>query len=167
MTLKMFGSLAVLSLTAATVIVIPAAPVGSSTTTAWSAPISGKLTVVRPFIPPPKPWQSGHRGVDLRARVDMVVRAPGPGLVVYAGPLAGRSVISVEHGPGIRTTYEPVSATVTVGQRVRTGTPLGRVAQSKVHRNRLHWGLKVRGQYVNPLRLLRHRSLLKPNTSAQ
>jgi len=147
MTLKMFASLSVLSLTAATVIVIPAAPVGSSTTTAWSAPISGKLTVVRPFIPPPKPWQSGHRGVDLRARVDTVVRAPAPG--------------------GIRTTYEPVSATVTVGQRVRTGTPLGRVAQSKVHRNRLHWGLKVRGQYVNPLRLLRHRSLLKPNTSAQ
>ena len=48
-----------------------------------------------------------------------------PGVVVFAGPLAGRGVVSIEHAGGLRTTYEPVTASVTAGASVAAGQPIG------------------------------------------
>ena len=52
-------------------------------------------------------------------------RSCGPpgGTVVFAGVLAGRGVVSVAHPGGLRTTYEPVTATVAVGDVVARGRP--------------------------------------------
>lgn len=137
----------------------------SSSLTVWRPPIAGPITVVRAFDPPARRWLPGHRGVDLKAKEGTPVRSAGPGVVVFAGDLAGRPVVSIEHAPGVRTTYEPVAAGVAVGTRVRGGRTIGHVVSSAAHRNRLHWGLKVRGRYINPLFLLgAARIELKPSS---
>ena len=81
---------------------------------AWGWPVEGSMsatpTVLRGFDPPDQPWLAGHRGVDLQADPSSLVRSAGAGVVVFAGPLAGRGVVSVDHPGGLRTTYEPVDA---------------------------------------------------------
>src|SRR5690242_1626756 len=67
---------------------------------AFRWPLDGTPTVVRGFQPPPQPWLPGHRGVDLAAPVGAIVRAAGPGVVRFAGPLAGRGVVSIDHDGG-------------------------------------------------------------------
>src|SRR4051794_10499985 len=53
-------------------------------------PLNGIPVVVRRFAPPPSPWLPGHRGVDLAGLRGSIVRAAGPGVVAFAGMVAGR-----------------------------------------------------------------------------
>lgn len=136
----------------------------------WDWPLSGPRPVVRPFDPPPLPWQPGHRGVDLAGVAGERVLAAGPGVVAFAGTVAGRGVVSVDHAGGLRTTYEPVSATVRRGDVVGLGSPLGTldVGHPGCPTSAcLHWGLRRGGVYLNPLVLLRPlRVRLKPLSAA-
>jgi murein DD-endopeptidase MepM/ murein hydrolase activator NlpD len=112
--------------------------------------------VVHGYDPPPRPWLSGHRGVDLAARPGQPVYAAGAGRVGYAGRLAGRGVVTVVHGP-LRTTYLPVRPSVRPGQRVAAGSRLGSVEDMRGHcgsRLCLHWGLRRGLTYLDPLSLL-------------
>jgi murein DD-endopeptidase MepM/ murein hydrolase activator NlpD len=111
--------------------------------------------VVRPFEPPATPYGPGHRGVDLGGPAGAPVLAAGAGVVVYAGPLAGRGVVSIAHPAGLRTTYEPVTAQVQAGQRVERGTVIGLLNPGHCAETCLHWGAR-RGttEYVDPLGLL-------------
>lgn len=120
-------------------------------------PLDGPPPVTRPFQPPPEPWLAGHRGVDLGAEPGDPVRAAGPGVVAFAGVVAGRPVVSVDHPGGLRTTYEPVSAFVRAGQAVGAGTVLGTLLAG--HPGCpvvacLHWGLRRGEVYLDPLALL-------------
>lgn len=95
--------------------------------------------------------------MDLAGEPGMVVRAAGPGVVHFAGSLAGRGVVSIQHSAGLRTTYEPVQPVVAAGDRVRTGDVIGRLTAG--HRECpvtacLHWGLRLGGAYLDPLSLL-------------
>ena len=118
-------------------------------------------TVTRDFDAPSPNWQRGHRGVDLAGRAGQPVFSAGPGTVVFAGSLAGRPVISVEHTGGLRTSYEPVEAAVRAGQRVAAGTALGRLAAGHpgcpvsacLHWGAM-WGPAAQAAYVDPLGLL-------------
>ena len=71
-------------------------------------------------------------------------------------PAGSRSLV-VDHG-ATRTTYEPVSATVRVGERVGAGAVLGRLQLFGSHcfpRSCLHWGLiEGRDHYLDPLTLV-------------
>ncbi len=127
------------------------------TAATWRWPLRGTPRVVRGFEPPPQRWLPGHRGVDLAAIPGDAVVAAGAGTVTFAGPLAGRGVVTVTHGE-LRTTYEPVTATVHVGERVDAGEQIGTLASGASHcggyPSCLHWGL-LRGQtYLDPLALL-------------
>lgn len=132
----------------------------------WLAPVS-PLVVEQPFVAPSGPYSPGHRGVDLAAPLGTVVRAPAPGVVRVAGRVAGKSVVSIEHPhrilgrTGWRTTYEGVSASVSVGRVVREGEGIG-VVVSHVHASGLHWGLKNGRVYADPLLMLRRQVVLKP-----
>lgn len=119
-------------------------------------PLQPQPEVVDRFDPPDQPWGAGHRGVDLAGRAGQEVRSALPGRVVFAGRIAGRGVVAVSHG-NTRTTYEPVVATVQVGDEVTAGGGIGRLELVGSHcfpRACLHWGW-LRGQvYLDPLRLV-------------
>jgi hypothetical protein len=132
-----------------------APPRGRRTT--WGWPLPGRPAIVRAFDPPDAPWGRGHRGVDLAAPAGSPVLAAGPGIVTYAAVLAGRGVIAVAHPGGLRTTYEPVSARVSPGQRVSTGDVLGILTAGHPGCPRsacLHWGLRKGETYLDPTILL-------------
>ncbi len=130
----------------------PLAPLG-----AYNWPLPGFPTVVRDFDPPPHPFGRGHRGVDLAAVAGGPVLAAGGGTVVFAGPLAGRGVVSIDHPGGLRTTYEPVLASVTAGELVGRGQQIGTLEPGHpgcASAACLHWGLRRGKDYLDPLQLL-------------
>lgn len=117
-------------------------------------PLSGSPAVLREFDPPQERWGAGHRGVDLAARPGQPVLATADGRVTFAGLVAGKPVLVVDHG-GVRSTYEPVLASVALGQRVRRGQVVGEVGRaSHCPDGCLHWGLKRGADYLDPLSLL-------------
>lgn len=122
--------------------------------TAVAVPVT-PFDVINGFTPPEQPWGVGHRGVDLRAEAGQPVYAVASGLVVYAGRLVDRPVISIRHG-FVRTTYEPVQPVITKGERVDAGQLIGRVSGS--HESCagfcLHLGALAGEQYLDPVRLL-------------
>ncbi|MFZ3473240.1 M23 family metallopeptidase [Streptomyces sp. 2.9] len=118
-------------------------------------PLPAPLTVLRWWDPPPTPYAAGHRGVDLAAPVGAELRAVGPGRVHFAGPVAGRGVLSLTLPNGLRTTYEPVRPLVVEGAEVETGQVVALLADgSHCPGPCLHWGLLRAGTYLNPLALL-------------
>jgi murein DD-endopeptidase MepM/ murein hydrolase activator NlpD len=128
----------------------------AAVTAPWVAPVDGPV-VTRPFDPPPDPFAAGHRGVDLGGTPWTPVLAAGDGVVVFAGMVAGRPVVSIDHTGGLRTTYEPVDPSVGAGQRVTRGSPIGTLLTGHAGCPRaacLHWGLRRGGTYLDPLALL-------------
>lgn len=87
-------------------------------------PLSPQPTVVRGFEPPSSAYGAGHRGLDLLGRSAQPVDAALAGRVAFAGQLAGRGVVVVDHGT-TRTTYEPVTPGVQVGDLVAAGGQVG------------------------------------------
>ena len=123
---------------------------------AW--PLQPAPTVAAPFREPDHEYGPGHRGADLAGTPGQAVLAARAGTVVFAGPVAGRGVVSVEHEDGLRTTYEPVRPAVRAGATVAVGAVLG--ALEPGHRGCagtcLHWGVRRDHlNYLDPLVLLR------------
>src|SRR6185312_8648213 len=123
----------------------------------YRAPVAGALRVLRGFSPPAVRYQAGHLGVDLADPAGAEVFAAGDGQVRFAGLVAGRNLVVIGHPDGISTEYEPVTATVTVGEQVRAGQPIGRLTGR--HRGCpaigcLHWGARRADGYLDPLSLL-------------
>lgn len=156
------GSPAAPPASAPAVAVAPAADdasgAGSTSTVRYDWPTGTAVPVLRPFDAPDHPWQSGHRGVDLDMAAGTTVLAAGDGVVAFAGIVAGRGVVSIDHADGIRTTYEPVTAVVRAGDRVGTGQVIGHLGTAShcAPASCLHWGAR-RGPetYVDPMLLLR------------
>jgi murein DD-endopeptidase MepM/ murein hydrolase activator NlpD len=121
-------------------------------------PVPPPPLILTPFAPPPSTYGAGHRGVDLAGADGSVVVAAGPGNVLFAGQLAGRGVISIEHTGGLRTTYEPVTATVTVGASVVAGQQIGLLQPGHAGCAPavcLHWGARLADKvYLDPMSLL-------------
>jgi murein DD-endopeptidase MepM/ murein hydrolase activator NlpD len=122
----------------------------------YSAPLP-VLQVVRAFDPPTTRYGPGHLGVDITAQPGASVRAAGTGVVRVAAMIAGRGVVVVQHPDGVRTEYEPVRPSVSVGAVVRRGQVLGvvRGTHGRCATGRcLHWGARRLGAYFDPLTLL-------------
>lgn len=135
-------------------------------------PLRPRPTVEKRFDKPEHDWLPGHRGVDLAGAPGQPVLAAGAGIVVYAGTVAGKPVVSIDHAGSLRTTYEPVEAEVPVGRRVARGTRIGVLRSGHdgcTAAACLHWGLRRDGarrgrpEYLDPLGLLRLATVrLKP-----
>lgn len=123
---------------------------------AWVWPLTPRPTVVHPFRAPTGPYGPGHRGVDLSAQVAAAVRSPAVGVVSFAGVVADRGVIVVDHGGGVRSTFEPVVGWLPVGTRVNAGDRVAGLAATSWHCGSpcLHWGVRVGAEYVDPLHYL-------------
>ncbi len=133
----------------------PAAEPGPDTLYDW--PLDPRPEVTRGFDKPANRYGPGHRGVDLGASTGEPVFSAGPGVVAFAGPVAGRGVVSIDHPSGLRTTYEPLTPLVRAGETVRTGTVIGRVSAGHPGCARaacLHWGLRDGDDYRDPRSLL-------------
>jgi murein DD-endopeptidase MepM/ murein hydrolase activator NlpD len=133
-----------------------AEPVVPSGSALWSAPLRG-VDVTRPFDVLPHRYAAGHRGVDLAGANGAVVLAAGDGVVAFAGMVAGRPAVSVDHPGGLRTTYEPVAPSVGAGQALARGSPLGTLLAGHPGcpvSACLHWGLRRGKDYLDPLALL-------------
>ncbi|WFE36585.1 M23 family metallopeptidase [Micromonospora sp. WMMD975] len=134
-----------------------APPTVAGTAARFRWPLPGPPRLARRFDPPPEPWLPGHRGVDLAAEPGAAVHAAGAGTVLFAGPVAGRPVVTVGHGDGLRTTYEPVRPRLAAGDRVDAGTPIGELLTRHPGCPAvacLHWGLRRGDDYLDPLSLL-------------
>lgn len=149
--------MSVIALLVALLSVLPA----SLSDWSWPTGSSGDPPLVRArFDPPAQPWLPGHRGVDLATEPGESVMAAGEGVIAYAGPLAGRGVVSIVHPGGLRTTYEPVLAEVAVGMVVRRGQVIATVDRWPVGHpacpvgSCLHWGARLGSRYIDPLSLL-------------
>lgn len=92
--------------------------------------------------------------MDLLSEVGATVLAAADGVVTFAGRVVDRGVIAVRHPGGLRTSYEPVDASVEAGAPVRAGEAIGVLVGG--HRGCpvaacLHWGLRREGVYLDPL----------------
>jgi murein DD-endopeptidase MepM/ murein hydrolase activator NlpD len=103
-----------------------------------------------PFRPPPGPFAAGNRGIEYGTTPGEPVRAVGAGVVVFAGPVAGRLVVSVVHPDGLRSSATGLaSVLVSVGLPVLRGTPIGTAGTT------VHLGVRRDGRYIDPASLWR------------
>jgi len=138
----------------------PARDDGTVPAVARTWPVGTRPPVLRGWEPPATAYGRGHRGVDLAAAPGAPVRAVAAGRVSFAGRVAGRGVVSVELAgtgdPPLRTTYEPVRASVAEGDEVTAGDTVGTVEPTGSHCTTpcVHWGLLRADTYLDPLTLL-------------
>ncbi len=124
-----------------------------STSPVWLWPVTAPQ-LVQEFIRPPHPYGPGHRGVDV-VGADGEVRAPAAGVIAFSGMVAGRAVVTIDHGGGLVTTLEPVRSDHGVGAPVRRGEAVGTLATGgHTTPGAVHLGVRRDGEYINPMLLL-------------
>lgn len=131
------------------------APVPLPEGSGWTRPVPGD--VVHSFDPPAEEWGAGHRGVDLAAAAGERVRSPAAGTVSFAGRVAGKPVVVVAHADGLRSTFEPVTASLALGAPVAAGDVVGTLDAGPGHcapAGCVHWGVLRGDVYLDPLALL-------------
>jgi murein DD-endopeptidase MepM/ murein hydrolase activator NlpD len=137
---------------------VPSAPPRrDAVVSAYVLPVTGTPEILRPFEQPPTPYAAGHRGVDLATSPGEIVRAAAGGTVVFAGEVAGRGIVVIAHPDGVSTEYEPIAASVRLGQAVGPGDPIGQVSGQHADwptGEALHWGARRGGVYFDPMTLL-------------
>lgn len=115
-----------------------------------------------PFRMDAGPYGPGNRGLEYDTVGGDPVRAVAAGRVAFAGPVAGRLVVSVVHPDGRRSTLTGLrSILVRVGELVARGTPVGTAGPG------LHLGLLEGRRYVDPAPFLTttpQRAVLVPHT---
>lgn len=124
----------------------PAAPGGQAAASGYRPPVDAP--VVDPFREPSGPYGPGNRGLEYRTTPGTPVRAMGPGVVAFAGPVAGRLVVSVVHPDGLRSALTGLAAVlVRVGQRVDADTVVGAAGPL------VHLGVRRGDRYLDPATL--------------
>lgn len=138
---------------------MPPRPAGAPSP--YRCPVPG--AAVSAFDAPATRYSTGHRGVDLPSTVGAPVVSPASGTVSFAGMVAGRPVITIDHGGGWRTSVEPVAAVLRAGALVRAGAVVGRVDAAPGHcapRTCVHLGVRRGEEYVDPYALLQARPVV-------
>ncbi len=77
--------------------------------------------------------------------------------------------MSIDHPGGLRSTYEPVSSSLSPGTAVVAGQVIGQIDVDASHcapQTCLHWGLRRDKAYLDPLRMIRLAPIvLRPTSS--
>jgi hypothetical protein len=137
-------------------IVGPWVPATATPISQWVRPVAGGI--VRPFDPPASRFGAGHLGVDLAAPAGTSVHAAGPGVVAFAGSVAGALHVVVAHAGNLRTSYSFL-ATIGVrrGERVASDDAVGTSGGVGMGHDGsvLHFGLRSGDTYIDPMLLLR------------
>jgi murein DD-endopeptidase MepM/ murein hydrolase activator NlpD len=110
------------------------------------APISDRFRLPQGHYGP------GNRGLEYRTAPGQPVRSIGRGVVAFAGQVAGRLVVSVDHPDGLRSSLVGLAAIrVRVGDHVAAGQAVGLAARV------LHLGVRRDGRYLDPSTLFTER----------
>jgi murein DD-endopeptidase MepM/ murein hydrolase activator NlpD len=100
------------------------------------------------------PISAFHTGVDYGGGTGLPIKAPAPGVVVFAGPLTVRgNATFIDHGWGVYSGFfHQDEFKVQVGDRVETGQVIGLSGGTgRITGPHLHWEIWVNGVQVNPL----------------
>ncbi|MGW8483925.1 murein hydrolase activator EnvC family protein [Microbacterium sp. NPDC055903] len=120
----------------------------------WLWPVGGRCTVIEPFRAPSHHYGPGHRGIDIAVGQTGVVRSPAPGVVAFRGTVVDRPLLTIDHGGGLVSTFEPLTSELSPGDVVEAGDVIG-ILSSGGHAavGSLHIGVRRDGIYVDPLLL--------------
>jgi murein DD-endopeptidase MepM/ murein hydrolase activator NlpD len=128
-------------------------PLWDSFTYPVSDPVGSPFGLRRILNGQPK---SSHAGVDFRSPAGTAVRAAARGKVAFAGELyySGQTVI-LDHGEGLFSLYAHLQTLgCGPGELMEAGAVLGTVGSTgRSTGPHLHWGVKLRGDRVDPLAL--------------
>lgn len=131
-----------------------ASPAASSPLDGWRWPVD-PLQIAQPYRAPEHRYGPGHRGIDVVAPMGAEVTAPAAGVVAFAGSVAGRPLVTIDHGEGLVSTLEPVVAGVPVGAIVRAGDVVGHAGEGGHSApGTVHFGVREDGEYINPMLLM-------------
>lgn len=120
----------------------------------WVWP-AASFSVEAPYAAPEHDYAPGHRGIDLRLRGELALVAPAGGVVAFSGDVAGRGILTIDHGDGLVTTLEPVESPLSPGSPVERGETVAVLALGgHSEPGTVHFGVRWRGEYINPLLLL-------------
>lgn len=121
----------------------------------WPCPSSKRITSGYGHRKSPtKGASSNHQGIDIGASVGATVIAAAAGEVVISTySYSAGNYIMINHGSGIFTIYMHLSKrNAEVGQEVSQGQKIGEVGSTGYSTGpHLHFGIRKKGVYVNPL----------------
>lgn len=131
----------------------------ASATETWRVPVDSP-TLAKEFRQPSSDWSSGHRGVDYLVQGKQSVFSAHAGLVTFTGRVVNRSVVSIRHGNGYTTSYEPVCSDLQTHSMVETGQVIGEVCAEPQYQSHcglrlcLHFSLRSPNGYLSPLAVI-------------
>lgn len=98
-----------------------------------------------PFRAPTSPYGPGNRGIDYATVPGTPVRTVAPGIVVFAGVVAGVRYVTVLHADGLRSSYGALQTiSVVEGDVLNAGDEVGRSGEN------LHLGVRRGDEYLDP-----------------
>ncbi|MFJ3382488.1 murein hydrolase activator EnvC family protein [Curtobacterium sp. NPDC090217] len=117
----------------------------------WVWP-TGVRVVERGWEAPADDYAAGHRGIDVPAALGTAAVAVDDGIVAFAGSVAGRPVVTIDHGEGLVSTLDSVAPVVSAGDSVQQGSVVGHVAVGHCPASSpcVHLGARVDDRYVDP-----------------
>ena len=104
-----------------------------------------------PFRRPATPYGAGNRGLEYDTRPGEVVVAAAAGEVTFAGSVAGRRYVTVQHRDGVRTAYGPLGR---LAPGVRPGTSVAAGDAVGTAGDVVLWTARIGDVYVDPAILL-------------
>jgi murein DD-endopeptidase MepM/ murein hydrolase activator NlpD len=112
------------------------------------SPVSGPI--IQHFVAPSCERCSGHRGITIATRTGQPVLAVLPGTISYVGEVAGLTYVVQVVRPGVKVTYGWLTpqGSLAEGDEIVAGALVGWSGE------RTYLGVRVEGQYVEPLRYL-------------
>jgi murein DD-endopeptidase MepM/ murein hydrolase activator NlpD len=114
----------------------------------FAPPVEAEVT--DGWRPPGHEYGPGNRGWEYATTEGSRVQAAGEGVVTYAGAIDGENHVTVAHRGGLRTSYSYLATIEVVeGADLQRGDPVGTSGA------RLHFGVRLSGDYVDPAVLFR------------
>jgi len=119
----------------------------------WGAPVEAPIS--DPFRPPDRRYGPGNRGIEYDTAPGQDVLAVADGVVEFAGPVAGRPVVVIDHGAGLRSSYVNL-----LDGSVGRGLVGGRGQRIASADEAFHLGARRDRRYVDPADLIERRCLV-------
>ena len=96
--------------------------------------------------------------MDYLVKTGQAVLAPADGTVWFAGKVAQRRLISLQHNNGYLSEFEPVCTDLVKGEPVFAGQEIGYICSADAaylkhcaNADCLHFSLRIQGAYLSPL----------------